>query len=127
MANARIGSGRNSFGLGILMPIVAGVLIGVAGFLVKLVMSKISLNAGFILGVLFNPISYLAGLLGIIGFVIFQKSLYKGKVSTITPVMNGLAILVPVVLAVLFLAETVSTIKIAGIVLIVVGVAGLRD
>ncbi len=126
MVNARAGSDRHSSSLGILMPILAGMLIGIAGFLVKMVMSKVSLNSGFISGVLYNPITYLAGVLGIVGFVIFQKSLYKGKISTITPVMNGLAILVPIVLAVLFLEESLSTIKIVGVALIVIGIAGLR-
>jgi len=126
MGSARARNSRHSSGLSILMPVVAGVLIGVAGFLIKIVMSKVTLSSTFLLDVLQNPLAYLAGILGLIGFVIFQKSLYKGKVSIVTPIMNGLSILVPVVLAVLFLAESLSTLKIVGIVLIVVGVAGLR-
>lgn len=126
MGLSRLGSGGYIPGLNILMPILAGVLVGFAGFVVKSVVSKISLTPTFLFHVLQNPLSYLAGFLGLVGFLVFQKSLYRGKVTTITPVMNGLSILVPVVLAAVFLAESMPPIKVIGIALIVAGIAGLR-
>lgn len=120
------GNRRHIPGFNILMPVLAGVLVGFAGFVVKAVVSEISLTPTFLFHVLQNPLSYLAGFLGLAGFLIFQKSLYRGKVTTITPIMNGLSILVPVVLAGLFLAESLPATKIVGIALIVAGIAGLR-
>ena len=124
-----IGS-RNNRGspyISILMPVIAGILIGVAGYLIKIVMSSVSLNTGFLVGVLMQPVAYVAGVLGLVGFLIFQKSLYKGKVSVVTPIMSGLSILIPVALAILLLGEPSPPLKLVGIVLILVGVAGLRD
>jgi len=109
------------------MPVIAGILIGVAGYLIKLVMSSISLNATFLVSILLQPLSYVAGVLGLVGFLIFQKSLYKGKVSVVTPIMSGIGILLPVALAIIFLGEPSPLIKLVGIVLILMGVAGLRD
>ena len=123
-------SSRNSRGnpyISILMPVIAGVLIGVAGYLIKIVMSSVSLNAGFLVGVLTQPLAYVSGVLGLVGFLLFQKSLYKGKVSVVTPIMSGLSILIPVALAILLLGEPSPPLKLVGIVLILVGVAGLRD
>ncbi len=120
-------SNRGSPYLNILMPVIAGILIGVAGYLIKLVMSSISLNATFLVSILLQPLSYVAGVLGLVGFLIFQKSLYKGKVSVVTPIMSGIGILLPVALAIIFLGEPSPLIKLVGIVLILMGVAGLRD
>ena len=123
-------SSRNNRGspyLNILMPVVAGILIGVAGYLIKIVMSSVSLNAGFLIGVLTQPLACVSRVLGLVGFRIFQKSLFKGKVSVVTPIMSGLSILIPVALAILFLGEPSPPLKLVGIVLILVGVAGLRD
>ncbi len=120
------GNTRHSSGLIILIAIAAGLLIGLASFVIKIVVSKLSLSSGFISGVAYNPISYIAALLGLIGFVLFQKSLQLGKVTMITPIMNGVSIIVPVLLAVLFLSEALPTLKLAGILLIVVGIIGLK-
>lgn len=126
MGASRTRNNRRGSGFSILMPVAAGVLIGIAGFVIKLVMSKITLSPTFLFDILSSPLAYIAGVLGLAGFIIFQKSLYGGKVSTVTPIMNGLSILVPVILAVLFLAESLPTLKIIGVVFIVIGVAGLR-
>ncbi len=118
---------RSSPYLNILMPVVAGILIGVAGYLIKIVMSSISLSTSFVIDILMQPLAYGAGILGLVGFLIFQKSLFKGKVSVVTPIMSGLSILIPVALAILLLGEPSPPLKLVGIVLILVGVAGLRD
>jgi len=57
------------------MPVIAGVLIGVAGYLIKIVMSSVSLNAGFLVGVLTQPLAYVSGVLGLVGFLL-SKNLY---------------------------------------------------
>jgi len=105
----------------------AGVLIGLAWFILKLAVSGLALDINFLLSLLTQPSAYIAGLLGISGFLLFQKSLHDGKVSVVSPIVTGLSIAVPVSLAFLFLSETISTLKIVGIGLILIGIAGLRD
>ncbi len=121
-----VGDTGHSSGLVILIAVVAGVLIGLASFAMKTVVSELPLSSGFVSAVAYNPISYVAGLLGLIGFVLFQKSLQLGKVTMITPIMNGVSIVIPVLLAVLFLSEALPPLKLAGITLIVMGIIGLR-
>ncbi len=127
MGLSHAGFGRDSSGFNILIAVFAGILIGLAGFLVKIALGSIVLDTSFIFSILQQPLAYLAGLFGLAGFLLFQKALHRGKVSLITPIVTGMGIAVPVVLAFLFLSEIVSTLKIAGIVLILVGVFGLRD
>lgn len=117
---------RDNPGLTLLMAVIAGLLIGLASFVIKMVVSGLSLTQLFPIIVLANPLSYLAGFLGILGFVLFQKSLQIGRITMITPIMNGISIIVPILLAVLFLSESLPALKLAGIVLIVVGIAGLK-
>lgn len=121
-----IGSGgnRNNFGFAV-MPFLAGILIGLAGFLVKIAMSKLTLSPIFLLDLLQNHLSYLAAAMGLAGFLLFQKSLYTGKISMVIPIINGLSILIPVALAFIFLAESASPMKIIGVVLIVIGIVGI--
>lgn len=100
---------------------VAGILIGLAGFFLKSSLLDITNVAGFLL----HPVSWVAGILGLAGFMVMQKALHGGHVSVVTPVMAGISIALPVVLAYLFLGEAVSMLKWAGVILIVVGVLGL--
>lgn len=120
------GRNRHSFCV-LTQAVAAGFLIGLAVFLIKVPMSSVALDAGFILSLLVQPVTYLAGFVAIAGFLILQKSLHMGKVSVVAPITAGLGIVVPIVLAVLFLSEIVSIFKMAGIVLILVGIAGLRE
>ena len=127
MGLSHAGFGRGSSSINILIAVLAGILIGLAGFLVKLALGGIVLDSNFIFSILLKPLAYLSGILGLAGFLLFQKALHRGKVSLITPIVTGMSIAVPVVLAFLFLSEIISTLKIIGIVLILVGVFGLRD
>src|SRR3989338_7002415 len=127
MGLSRSGFSRDSSSVNILVAVLAGILIGLAGISVKLALGTVVLDSNFIFSVLKQPLAYLAGFLGLAGFLLFQKALHRGKVSLITPIVTGMSIAVPVVLAFLFLSEIISTLKIIGIVLILVGVFGFRD
>ena len=105
--------------------LAGGVLIGLAGFLLKAGVLELSLGLSAILGIILNPLLWLAGIMGLAGFLLMQKSLHGEKVAIVAPMIGGISIILPVVLAWLFLAETVSGLKWAGIVLILIGVAGL--
>ncbi len=128
----RVSSGNNSSvsvlsKLNLFLPVIAGVLLGLAAFLIKIVMTGASFNMQFVFSFFLNPLTWSAIISGLAGFLIFQKSLYRGKVSVAYPIVSGVSIAIPVAFAFLFLGEILSTIKIVGIVLILVGVTGLRD
>ncbi len=127
MVDAPAGNSGYSLGLSILMPVLAGTLIGIAGFLVKLAMSNVDLTTSGLKSLAYQPLVYFAAILGIVGFLLFQKSLHGGKVSIVPSIMNGLSISVPIVLAILFLGESLTAFKAVGIVLVLVGIAGLRE
>ena len=109
----------------ILEMLIGGVLIGLAGFFLKAGVAELSLNMAAIGGIVLNPVLWLAAIMGLAGFVLMQKSLHGEKVAIVAPMIGGISIILPVVLAWVFLAEIISPFKWAGIVLILIGVAGL--
>ena len=109
----------------ILEMLAGGVLIGLAGFVLKAGVSDLSLGTSAILGIILNPILWVAGIMGLIGFVLMQKSLHGEKVAIVAPMIGGVSIILPVLLAWLFLADAISGLKWAGIILILIGVLGL--
>ena len=109
----------------ILEMLLAGVLMGLAAFGLKFGVLDISLSSRFLLEVLSNPLIWAVGVISIIGFVLMQKSLHGEKVAIVTPMIGGISIILPVLLALGFLGETVSALKWAGIILILIGVTGL--
>jgi len=127
MVDVTAGNSRYSLGLSILMPVLAGTLIGIAGFLVKVALAKVSLTTSGLSSLVYEPLVYIAAVLGIVGFLLFQKALHGGKVSIVPSIMNGLSISVPIILAMGFLGENLTVFKATGIVLVLVGIAGLRE
>ena len=122
----RSGAGRRCFSSRVILEMLAGgVLIGLAGFVLKAGVAELSLDASAILGIILNPLLWAAGIMGLAGFLLMQKSLHGEKVAIVAPMIGGISIILPVLLAYFFLAEAVSMLKWAGIVLILVGVAGL--
>ncbi len=135
MAGSSRFNSRNNFGLSflekfqgsILTPIIAGLLMGVGAFLLKVVMGSVIIDINIILSLILSPTAWLGFITSGLGFLLFQLSLYKGKVSVITPITGGLATVIPIILAIAFLSELLSTLKIVGIILIVIGIIALRD
>lgn len=105
--------------------VLAGALIGLAGFLLKAGVADLSLGLSAILGILLNPILWVAGVVAIAGFLLMQKALHMERVAIVSPMVGGVSIVLPVLLAWVFLGEIVSDLKWIGIVLILIGVAGL--
>ncbi|MBI5332098.1 MAG: hypothetical protein HZB65_00845 [Candidatus Aenigmarchaeota archaeon] len=95
--------------------IVSGILLGLASFLIKITVSIGILNIAFFI----NPITWIAAILAIAGFVLMQKAFYAGSVSTAITTIAGLSIVIPTTLAYLFLAESINPV---GIALILLGV-----
>ncbi len=101
---------------------IGGVLVGFASFLIKSVLMDFTFGISSILGLVFNFTTWIALVLGGAGFLFFQKALHSGDVSVETPIMAGFGIIVPVVMAVLFLGESIDPTKAAGIVVVLAGV-----
>lgn len=92
---------------------ISGALLGFAMFFVKISIATGSLGIMFFI----NPLTWLAAILGLIGFLIMQKSLHDGYVSISISLIAGISIIIPVILANMFLGEVVGLdwIGIAGI------------
>ena len=117
-------SNRSSAGIDILRSIIGGTLIGIAAFFLKLGLdsSTLSPDVSIILLIL-NPLIILTAILSLSGFFIIQKAMHKGHVSVVAPVSSGLGIIVPILLAYVFLGEIIVFEKGFGIVLIVIGIS----
>jgi len=102
-----------------MIAVVAGLLLGLAAFFLKLVM-----NEGISINIVYSPFAWITAVLAIAGFLLMQKAL-QSYVSVVIPMMTGIVILVSVLLAFLFLAESISFLKWLGIALILIGVFGL--
>ena len=77
MGLSRAGFDWNSPGINILTAAFAGILIGLAGFAIKLVLGGIILDSNFIFSVLSKPLAYLAGILGL-AVSFFSKKRFTG-------------------------------------------------
>jgi len=96
---------------------ISGVLLGFSMFFVKIAISEGSIGFGFFI----NPLTWLAAFLGLIGFLMMQKSFHDGYVSISISLIAGISIIIPVVLANMFLGEVVGM-DWLGILLILLGV-----
>lgn len=121
MAVRNTGDSRNSAGVIVLEVVSSGVLIGLAGFFLKAGLLGVSGIMSFFV----NPAIWIAGIMGLVGFLAMQKALHYGHVSLVTPIISGISIALPVILAYLLLGESVSLLKWTGLAAIVVGVIGL--
>jgi uncharacterized membrane protein len=105
--------------------LISGIMIGLACFFLKLALTGVTIDAFFIINLLLIPYIWIAAILAIIGFFFMQRAFYSGLISKIVPILAGLSIIIPVILAIVFLVETIGTIKIIAIVLIVSGILAL--
>jgi drug/metabolite transporter (DMT)-like permease len=99
--------------------VLAGLLLGVGAFFLKLVM-----NEGISMNIIYSPYAWITAVLAVSGFLLMQKAL-QNYVSVVIPMITGVVILVSVLLAYVFLAEAIAAIKWLGIALILIGVFGL--
>ncbi len=109
---------RRGFSNNIIVAIAAGFLLGIAALFAKLAMSEVSLL------IIISPIAWMALLLAAAGFLLMQFAL-QGYVSKIMPIITGVSIIVAIVLAFIFLNETIAYVKWLGIFLVLAGVFGL--
>ncbi len=100
----------------IMYSILSGTSLGLAAFFIKIAVSGAGLQS-----IISNPFTWIAAILGIIGFILLQKSLYSGFISEAVPIMAGISILLPIILASMFLGEILEG-KYIAIFLIAIGV-----
>ncbi len=101
---------------------IGGAMVGFASFLIKTVLIGFTFSIPSILGLVINLTTWIAVVIGGMGFLFFQKALHSRDVSIETPIMAGFGIIVPVVMAILFLGESIDLSKAIGIVIVLAGV-----
>ncbi|MBN2042461.1 MAG: hypothetical protein JW754_01500 [Candidatus Aenigmarchaeota archaeon] len=97
-------------------------MVGFASFLIKTVLTGFTFSIPSVLGLIINFTTWISIVIGGIGFLFFQKALHSRDVSIETPIMAGFGIIVPVVMAILFLGESIALVKAAGISIVLLGV-----
>ena len=105
--------------------LAAGFMMGLAAYAMKVVLAYVPMDSYFILSVITTPEMWLIGIMSILAFLLMQRSLHGAHVSIVSPMIGGIAIILPVLMAYFWLGESVSAIKWAGIILVLVGTAGL--
>lgn len=116
---------RHRHRLAVLTAIAAGALFGLGGFFTKIAVGGAPLAILFSSPLVLNPVAWLAALAGIAGFVLLQTALRHGRLSVVTPIITGVSIVVPVLLALAVLGERISPLNGIGILLILAGSIGL--
>lgn len=109
----------------IVLALLSGFLLGLGAFFLKISMSYLSLSS--MLSILLVPELWVSGILLITGFYFLQMALHSGFISIVMPVSIGTSIIIPAVLAFLFLNESISILKWAGIIFILFGVFGFAS
>ena len=105
--------------------LAAGFMMGLAAYALKVVLAYIPMDAYFVLSVLSTPEMWMIGMLSILAFLLMQRALHGAHVSIVSPMIGGIAIILPVLMAYFWLGEAVSLMKWAGIILVLIGTAGL--
>jgi len=104
---------------------LSGILVGTGSFFIKIALESIEINIQMLLNLLLNPFTWLAVIFATLGFVLLQRSMHSTAVSLTIPIMGGVGIVFPIILSVIFLSETLTTLHIIGIVLIITGTFSL--
>ena len=105
--------------------VISGILTGISGLIARIAMKDTGPAFPLMLGVLLNPVLWISSAFGIAGFAYLQKALYKYNISFVGPAVSSIAIITPLVLAAVVLGERISIMGWAGVVLILIGIAGI--
>ena len=125
MASRRGSRSRDNSGSPILEMLAAGFMMGLAAYAMKVVLGYIAMDSYFILSVITTPEMWMIGIMSALAFLLMQRALHGTHVSVVSPMIGGIAIILPVLMAFFWLGEAVSIIKWVGIILVLLGTAGL--
>ncbi|HLD77771.1 MAG TPA: hypothetical protein VJB16_01955 [archaeon] len=106
------------------LAIIIGIVMGFGAFFLRIALSS-GFSPAALPALLASPLAWAGALFSVVGFLGMQKALSAGNASVVMPLLGGLSVLVPVALGLAFLGEAVGALKAAGIVLILVGTAGI--
>ncbi|MBN2330991.1 MAG: hypothetical protein JXC85_04180 [Candidatus Aenigmarchaeota archaeon] len=106
--------------------IMSGILTGISGLFARMAMMDTGWDLSSMQAVISNPHFVLACLFGIGGFAYLQLALHKGDLSFVQPAVSSIAIITPIVLAVILLREFVPAIRWVGVGLLLIGVIGIE-
>lgn len=108
-------SNRSVLG-GILISLIAGAIFGAGSLFVKMAVMQSD-----ILSIIIYPVSWLALILSVSGFLLLQKAMHKEYISVVIPIVTGTVTLVSVILAHIVLNESILYTRWAGIIIIIIG------
>lgn len=107
--------------------VLSGIFTGISGLFARMALMGTPFEIAFLLGVLIHPLFLLSSLSGIFGFVYLQIALHRQDLSFVEPAISSIAIITPVVLAVVFLREFVPISRWIGVGLLMLGVIGIQQ
>ena len=105
---------------------LSGALYGFMSYFLKVSLGSFSFTPGGIMVFVSNPLAWVTGILVLAGFLLMQKALHDGLVTIVIPIISGISIIIPVLLGVVLLGETLTTFQWFGVLLVIVGTAGLE-
>jgi len=106
--------------------ILSGTLTGISGLFARIAMINTGPGFAFVYSFLFNPFLWLSSAFGMLGFAYLQLALHKQDISFVEPAVSSIAIITPVVLAVVILNEYVPVLRWIGVGLLLLGVIGIH-
>lgn len=106
--------------------ILSGVFTGISGLFVSMAISDTGAGMGSLILLALSPMFWLSCVCGGLGFTYLQIALHEKDLSLVQPAVSSIAIVTPVVLAVIFLGEYVPPSRWAGVGLLLVGIIGIQ-
>jgi len=104
---------------------LSGAFYGTMAYFLKLSLGTFSFTPEGIGLFIANPFAWVTGILVLLGFLLMQKALHDGLVTVVIPIISGISIIIPVLLGVALLGEVLTTFQWIGVLLIIIGTAGL--
>ena len=105
---------------------LSGIFTGVSGLFARIAMLGSGEGINFIFSLILNPFLWVSSILGMFGFFYLQAALHKGDISLVEPAISSIAIITPVILAVILLNEFVPVLRWIGVGLLLIGVIGIN-
>ena len=107
--------------------VLSGIFTGISGLFARIAMIGTAPGLMFLPSLLFNPFFLLSSLSGVFGFSYLQIALHRQDLSFVEPAVSSIAIITPVVLAVVFLSEFVPVSRWIGVGMLLLGVIGIQQ
>jgi len=104
--------------------LISGLFTGISAVFAKIGMTNAPADFTFLFAFLSSPMLLISVAFGVTGFAYLQISLHKSDLSFVGPVAASLAIITPVILAVIFLNEYVPPLRWVGVGLLILGMVG---